>query len=187
MKPCSKYRKSIAWLAAGTLGAGETSQIERHLKSCSACRSYLTEMSGVVNRLEKKPIETEVVASPRLHQRILGSLKSDERRPNQAWQMVWGSVWWRIVAPAGAVALILCLIWIQRLPTSPSRVAEGSRGPKVVEPAGVAETGPSMALYQSVANRSLDDLDELLTRQARATPAWPGLAPALGNNLARAE
>ena len=66
----------------------------------------------------------------------------------------------------GALALVLMALWVSQIPPRPTKpssvakqtLAEGEKTLKDVE--------PSASNYQLVASRSLEQLDELLTRQA---------------------
>jgi hypothetical protein len=172
MKPCSKNQKLLAWLALDELDARRAGELRAHIKTCDGCRGYLGEISGVTERLAAaEPLPT-IGASESFHQRLVSRLEP----PASLWSRMIGQVSamrlvWRVALPAlGAVALVIATLSILLrqsvvTPPAPTRIQA------VLPPASKGDLAPTIANYQSAANRSLDELDDLLTRQANRNPA----------------
>jgi len=173
MKPCSNNRKPIAWLAIGALDAGQERTLRTHLESCEGCRSYLEEISTITQKLAATEVRSEIQTSESFHQKVADALRP--QRTISAWPNSLATlrgVWlnWRVALPAiGATALLVAALSVfVRHPNAPSP------SPTRVEVVSVktkADLDPTVLNYQMVANRSLENLDELLTRQGNRNPA----------------
>ena len=60
MKPCSKNRKLLAWLALGNLDDKQATALREHVATCEGCRSYLDELDAAQ---EPVPIDQRILAS----------------------------------------------------------------------------------------------------------------------------
>jgi hypothetical protein len=164
MKPCFSKRKLIVWLALGELDARRAQDLRAHLETCAGCRRYLEEMSAVGERLAAAETAPEIEASASFHQRLLSRLRA-EQAPSP-WETLAARLHWRAALPvmgaAAVVVLMLALFPRQPAPSPPIRVSRPE-----VPPPSEGDLSPTVANYQRAALRSLDDLDELLTRQAR--------------------
>ena len=172
MKPCSKNRKLLAWLALGELDARRAGELRAHIQTCDGCHAYLEEMSSVTERLAAAETKPEIQASESFHKRLGARLE----RPASPWERLVAQfaakrLTWRMALPAlSAAALVVATLWILvRQPAASLPVAVGVQA--VLAPAPKSDPPPTIANYQSVANRSLDELDELLTRQANRNPS----------------
>jgi hypothetical protein len=78
---------------------------------------------------------------------------------------------WRVALPAiGVAMLVIVMLSIparQPVVSPPARISR----PVVASSASREDLSPTVANYQRAASRSLDELDELLTRQARRIPS----------------
>jgi anti-sigma factor RsiW len=177
MKPCGSYRKLMVWQTLNALDAKQARQLQSHLETCEGCRGYLAEISRVTERVAAAEMNSEVHASEHFHRQVAGRLRSARRhsaggilaaffrglRLNE-----------RMAVPVVAVLVLACIVvatWPQRAPVASF--------PRTGDEAAVAadadqNRATTLANYQRVASRSLDQLDALLTRQGKqASPATP--------------
>jgi hypothetical protein len=177
MKPCSKNRKLIAWLAMDALDAEQARQLRAHLETCAGCRRYLDEISTVKEKLTTVEIAPDLQASAAFRRRWVDALSSGQ--PSSAWEAVVAQLRghllnWRVVLPAlgATVLVVLALSIFTQKPLAPSPVPTSAQ--TVSPPKLKAELSPTLSNYQRVANQSLGALDELLTRQGnRNLPQVP--------------
>jgi len=167
MKPCSNYRKRIAWLAVGALHSREERELRAHLPTCPGCRNYLEEMSVVSEKLNASRINPDIYASETFHQKLARRLKAQEA----------GSRWavlvprWKIALPVigCAAAVVTALLLVLRPPAgslpSPSPIKSVTAMPPAKR-----DLPPTISNYQMIANRSLESLDELLTTEGNRNP-----------------
>jgi len=168
MKPCSRNRKLLVWLAMDALDAEQGRPLRVHLETCAGCRRYLDEISTVRESLGSWELAPDLEGSPAFHRRWVSALHAGSPAP------VWGIVAahlrgnvlsWRVVLPAlGATALlILTLATLTHRPHAPTPAQASA--PTVPPPALKADLPPTLSNYQMAAHQSLEALDELLTRQ----------------------
>jgi anti-sigma factor RsiW len=167
MKPCFGKRKLITWLVLGELDARREQALCAHLRICGACRRYYAEIATIKVSLAKTDAEPEAEASAAFHRSLVARLRS-ERSP-WAWLPAL-RLNWRVALPAvGAAAVLISLLAVlprQAPPSSPVRVARAVPAP--IGPPG--SLPPTIGNYQRVASQSLEELDDLLTRQADVNP-----------------
>jgi hypothetical protein len=166
MKPCSKNRKFIAWLALDALAPQLAQELRAHIASCEGCRRYLEEIVTVEERLTAAEIRPDIQTSESFHKRLVGRLE----QPASLWerrveQFAATRLNWRVALPVvgAAAVMIATLSVLTRQPEVPQPARAGIRA--VMPPAPKSDLPPTISNYQRVANRSLDELDELLTRQ----------------------
>ena len=174
MKPCSNNRKLIAWLAVDALDDRQTRSLRAHLETCEGCRRYLAEISNVAQKLSAAAIPPDIQAAASFHQRILGALRAEDTA--SAWETLLARLratllTWRVVLPAvGATALaIVALSLVARRPAVPVPAPTVARA--VLAPNAKSNLDPTISNYHTVANRSLEQLDELLIRQGNRNPS----------------
>jgi len=170
MKPCFSKRKLIAWLALGELDARRAQDLQAHIETCAGCRRYLEEISAIGAKLAAAETKPEIEPSAAFHQRLRGRLSAEQ--PGGLWNTP--AAWlagmrlhWRVALPVmGTAALVmLALALFPRHPgANPSLQASH---PASVPLAPPRDLRPTVANYQQVAGRSLNELDDLLTMQAR--------------------
>jgi len=170
MKPCSKNRKLLVWLALGNLDTGRATTLREHVATCEECRCYLDELAKVTTSISGAVVKTDIVATASFHRRVVAAVKAEERRT--VWprieRFLRGTlVNWRVAVPAlGGIAVVLMmgLLLISRhqsevpVPTPPSSQNGSAHNLD-------ADFRPTVANYRMVANQSLEKLDQLLSEQ----------------------
>jgi len=170
MKACFSKRKPIALLALGELDEREAHSLRSHIQSCAGCRQYLEELSGLAGRLDTVNRSPALAPSPSFHRNWVSRLKAEPSA--SLWQILTERLSWRMALPAlGAAAalLILTLSLLHRQPAAPTTVPFTRAEATSMTPA--RDLSPSVANYQRVAVRSLDEFDDLLTAQASRKPS----------------
>lgn len=177
MIPCSNKRELIAGLALQTLEAGQEQPLRAHLETCPACRQYLEEVSLVTQKLAGGKIRSDIQTSEAFHQRVVGALGT--KKAGSAWNTIVAQLgnaargvafpdsWFSSrlalsIIGATAVAIAAFVLFVRTPGERSQRPAENTA---VLTPAAKSDLDPTIANYQLVANRSLEKLDELLTRQ----------------------
>jgi anti-sigma factor RsiW len=176
MKPCFSKRKLVAWLALGELDPSQEQGLRTHLQTCEGCRRYLAELSSVRERLAPKETAPEIEASEDFHRRLVCRLKAENPPPAWAGVAKWLPAMrlnWRLALPAigAAAVLVAALATFTRQPPVPPPALVSH--PVAAPSAPHQDLSPTVANYERVALRSLDELDDLLTRQARRNVALP--------------
>lgn len=187
MKPCVGNRKRIALLAVGALDARESLELRAHLQQCDACQQYQEEISNVTARFNASMVPSDVEASEAFHRRLTNAIKPEE--PISAWEGI--VAWlqdrvlnWR-VALYGFTALLMgvaLLVHYRRQPAIPDPVV--ATVPATTSPTIESDLEPSIRNYQIAASQSFEQLDKLLTKQARQNPASAPIYTASALNLA---
>lgn len=174
MKPCPSHHKSIALLACESLGADEAGPLRQHLQTCPGCREYFEQLTAVaaehVGAARQLP---EMELSPRLRGRIAGALRTDAGRSPANWLLDGIAKRGWLAGAAGVVALVLFLVASGRLHHQPPASPPVALHP-VAPAAPAAHSDPSagafkLMTYRQVLNRSPEELDQLLTREAERT------------------
>jgi anti-sigma factor RsiW len=189
MTPCRKNRKLITWLALDALEPEPARALRAHLHTCDRCRSYFAEISNVTETLAAAGVsrqsssETSATfqpkaASPLLLPRATPSPRLGCRTPPKPeWRTPASKLHailfnWRIALPAfGAIAITTIILLLSLSLPHPSAPAQ-----KGAAPLRTANWQPKPALaptifnYELVANRSLEQFDDLLTRQGIRNP-----------------
>jgi anti-sigma factor RsiW len=169
MKPCSRNRKTLAWLALGELDARTTAALRAHIETCDGCRHYLAEISSVKETLTTTEPTPDLEASESFHRRVVTRLRAEQSGSlwdRLAERLGAGRLSWRAaLSLLGATALVIALLSVLwRQPAVPRPAP--NRVQAVLPPGPKNDLSPTITNYQRVANRSLDELDDLLTRQA---------------------
>ena len=176
MKPCLIYRKRIGRLALHAVNARQEQAVRAHLATRSACRAYWEQLSGLTDRLEALEARSDIESSEFFHQGVLARLAATP--PGRAWSAPasrLGSRVFRWPFAFPIVATLLLMVGLAFLRWQPQRVPP-------VAPARVARTTdrhnlpPTLCNYQRIANRSPDELDQLMVEQGNRNPpgtdAW---------------
>jgi len=174
MKPCSHNRKLISWLTLGELDVRRATELRAHIRTCDDCRRYLLELSIVNEKLTTQEPIPDIEASASFHRRVVAKLRAEQS--GSLWEGLAARLgaarltWRAAVSLLGATALVVVLISVaRRQPAVPRPVPARA---EAVPPSGSKkEISPTLSNYQKVANRSLDDLDDLLTRQDGQRPS----------------
>src|ERR1041385_279293 len=175
MKPCSNNRKLIAWLALGALEPRQERSLRAHLETCAGCRGYLHQISKVTDRLAATAIRSDIETSPSFHRRVVSRLRLEESREATVLAQLRAAFSsWRVALPATAAAiavLIAVLSLSARRPGIPLPAPTDIQAQAAGTPGAKQDLNPTLSNYQMVANRSLEKLDELITRQGNRNPA----------------
>ncbi len=198
MKPCSNNRQLISWLALDALEPGPARELRSHLEACPACREYFDQLTQVAQKLSAAKAPTDLEPASGFHRRVVAALRTEQSsRQSFGVQL---QAWFRLrPALSAASATLACLALVvvlfsqrkvnQLVSTPASRNGQtamllsnhssAATAPGTVSsqsPPTHTEAAPTLACYQAIANDSLDNLDELLTRQANrrlvAAPAY---------------
>jgi len=174
MKPCSNYRKRIAWLALGVLDSREECEVRAHLQTCPGCRNYLEEMSGVSDKLNACRIDPDICASESFHQKLAHRLKAQATASR--WAVVVAQLQaalprWKIALPVfgAAAAVVTALLLVVRPPAGSSPRSSPIKSATAMPPAK-RDLPPTISNYQMIANHSLEKLDEVLTTEGNRNP-----------------
>jgi hypothetical protein len=170
MRPCSRNLKPLAWLALGELDARRAAGLRAHIETCDGCRHYLAEISAIKEKLAAAVETPDIQASEIFHRNLVTRLRAEQS--GSVWQtlaapLLAARLNWRVALPVvGAAALVVLVLSIlERQPTAPPPVLTGVLA--VLPPDIKSDMPPTIANYQRIASRSLDELDELLTRQGK--------------------
>ena len=183
MNRCPENRRRITELvlsqtkphasAARTPGIPDEA-LQAHIDQCESCRRYLREISELAGRLANATREARpaLEVSENFHQRVLRALRNAPAEPQSLTGLWLGRQWWKLMAPACAVALVAGLAIVSQTAHRPS--APPKPTPPGSTPMAAQRLPPPVASeYWLVASRSLDQMDDLLNRQAKQN-----LAPA---------
>jgi hypothetical protein len=174
MKPCSRNLKPLAWLALGELDARAAAALRAHLETCDGCRRYFVELSTLTERLTAAEVTPDIQASEAFHRRVVTRLRAEQA--GSVWQtlvapFISARLNWRVALPVvGAAALVIAILsiltWQPSVPPPAPSVVQTVPPPDIT-----SDLPPTIANYQRIASRSLDDFDELLTRQSKRNPS----------------
>ena len=173
MKPCSANRKLIAWLAVDALDVPQASDLRAHLETCAGCRRYLEEISNAAERLIAAEAQPDIQATESFHQQVVRRLKAAEAG---SYSEMAGArlramlLNWRVVLPVIGAAAVVIAAWSMFAPRQRVARPTPAQVQAAIAPKPKHELPPTLSNYQRVANRSLDELDELLTRQGNRNP-----------------
>jgi hypothetical protein len=179
MKPCSKNRKLLAWLALGHLNAGQATILREHVATCEGCRRHLDELEKVTASISAVEMTADIVATASFHRRIVAAVKTEERRP--VWprtrEFLRGTLLnWRVAVPAlGGIAVVLVVgLLLNSRPQSGAPLPTPSKSQSGLTHNLDADFRPTIGHYRMVANESLEKLDQLLSEQGdRKLPPAP--------------
>jgi anti-sigma factor RsiW len=159
----------LAWLALGELDARRAGELRAHIKTCDGCRFYLAEISSVTEGLTAAAVTPDLQASEVFHRRVVMKLRAEQA--GSVWQSLVAHFSWRVALPAvGAAAVVIVMLSV--LARQPSVLPPAPAIVQAIPSSNVAsDLSPTIANYRRIASRSLDDFDELLTRQSERNPS----------------
>jgi anti-sigma factor RsiW len=169
MNVCRRKRKDIALLALNAIAGEPARELRSHLETCPGCRQYLAEISNVTERIRGAGIENGIEASPTFHRKVVAALRRQEPRPGTFATTVQTLLSrWRVSVPVSLVLLAIAAALILRpgKHQSPSSMPGDSSTGAAVSSGAPKDVEPTISNYSAVANRSLEQFDELLTQQA---------------------
>jgi hypothetical protein len=175
MKPCSGNRKPIALLAVGALEAPAARDLRAHFQVCEGCRQYHDEIAHVTAALSASAMLPAMEGSEALHGRVVNAITAEGSPPlseGVAGLLRGRLLNWRVALPVLA-ALVLGIVLVSHFQRPgpdplPGRLVTAP-GPATNK---VGELEPSIRNYQIAADRSFEQLDELLSIHARRNPAY---------------
>lgn len=174
MKPCSKNRKLMAWLALDALEARKAAALREHLAHCEGCRRYWEEISKVTEGLAAAAPDSNLKAPEFFHHRVAEKLQAVESGSVlENWWFRGTMRNWRVALPAIAVLGIALFVMVAPRPHPAVAPPTPPTVQGVSPSSSESDLAPTIANYQRMANQSLEKLDELLTRQGnkRLPPA----------------
>jgi hypothetical protein len=147
----------------------------------------MEEISNLTERLAEAEAEPAIQASESFHQSVVRRLRTEAPgsfSPTVVARLRAMLLNWRVVLPViGAAAAVIAVFSV--FEPRPGVHLPATSGVQVVLTPGVKkDLEPTLSNYQLVANRSLEELDELLTRQGNRNPPPTPLYTA--STLARA-
>ena len=174
MRPCFSNRKRIVWLALNALDAREADALRAHLETCEGCRRYREEISKVTEQMVPAEAEPDFESSEAFHLKLVRRLRAEESGTvvetvvPRLRELLLN---WRVALPVIAVVAVLIAVFSvsQPRPVVPSTAPTAAQATPVAD--AKKDPAPTISNYQWVANRSLDELDELLTRQGNRNPS----------------
>ena len=188
MKPCSNNRQLIAWLAVDELDACQERALRQHLAICEGCSRYLQEISSVKDALFALETRSDIQTSESFHRRVVGAVGAEAERSTWRTGMAqFRAAWlsWQLALPVVAATLLI-IVALSGVLSRPGGVLPApGHTQAVLIPKPKSDLAPTFSNYQMVANRSLDKLEELLTRQANRNP--PSTLIYTASALARAD
>lgn len=161
---------SLALLALGELDDRRAGELRSHMESCEGCRGYLAEMSTVTEKLAAAEMKPDMQASEVFHRRVVARLRAEPS--GSMWHSLAASIiapWlnWRIALPVAGVAATV-IVMISTLARQPVAAPPARASVQAVLPPDIkGDLPPTIANYQRIATRSLDELDELLSKQGK--------------------
>jgi anti-sigma factor RsiW len=182
MKPCPRYRQSIAWLAADSLTESDAAAVRAHLNHCPNCRGYaqqFTNLCADLAQLSDSVPDTPLAGS--LAERVIDRVRAAEARPPS---MALGILAWFRTRPGLATlgtSLVVAAVLVAISLHAP-------RNPRTTPPAAIrvatTETppppgSPTYSAYRNAARVSLEQLEALLAAQSAPAPALPSSPPLL--------
>jgi predicted anti-sigma-YlaC factor YlaD len=181
MKPCFFKRKRIAWLAIDALEPRQATELSSHLETCEGCRLYFREVSALTQSLTAAHLATEAsLAIPPKRRKLSAALRPVRTFSPQSTllaQLQASASNWKVVLPAlGSVSVVFLILfvisWHRSAPPGTAPLVSGIGRPTQAPVAPTINTAlpPTVANYLLVANRSLDQFDDLLTKQAHQPP-----------------
>ncbi|HYG36906.1 MAG TPA: zf-HC2 domain-containing protein [Clostridia bacterium] len=177
MNPCPKNRKRIAWLAIDALEAAEAQELREHLENCAACRQYWQEIVNVTAGLSKVESGLAVQPSAAFHARLARRLKAEPALPywkQAALDLRAVLASWRVAWSTLGVGALVVVVWLTTVRSPTIHAPQQPEHLSAIREFSQQQLPPTLAAYQKVANRSLDEFDSLLTHQAsRVLPRAP--------------
>jgi len=176
MKPCRSNRKRIVWLLLNALEQDEATDLRTHLQVCAGCREYHLEISRVNHSLSSLQStvtqNTPLKASASRPHQLIPS-RTDLSPATSFIQNILPRLAWPALASVLLVTVIIVLV--THHPTTPSLPAHQTNVITAQDPP--ASVLPTLGNYRAVANQSIDQLDDLLSRQSkRPIPSPPAFS-----------
>ncbi|HZQ47602.1 MAG TPA: zf-HC2 domain-containing protein [Verrucomicrobiae bacterium] len=170
MKACTSNHKSLSLLAINALEPRQAEELQAHVATCPECRRYLQEMSNVAGKLTLATVAaSEIEATEGFHQKLARRIEA-EGRPG-----IWAAARaflrsgvpdWRVAAPVVGVVVVVIAVLIALGPHQGRQIVPRVIGPMVSKVESAKDLTPSFGSYRMLADRSLEALDQELTKEA---------------------
>ncbi|HVY70487.1 MAG TPA: zf-HC2 domain-containing protein [Verrucomicrobiae bacterium] len=182
MNPCPGNKQNLAWLALDELPPQTARELRAHVDACPGCRQYLAEITQVTSALSaesENEATATATASAAFHQNVLRALQKESQQPawlSTAARLRKSLTNWRVAVPlTGVAALVIAFLAVSKpvshLASTPSMEGHPTTNSAPVVAVAKTDLAPTAANYRLAVSRSLDSLDDLLTRQANQSPA----------------
>lgn len=188
MKPCSKQKKAITWLALGALETEDSTALRAHLAHCEGCRAYFEQLSNVTDKLASAAPDSSIEASEHFLRgaaRKLQLAQSSSTFRNLSTWFHHSMLSWRIALPVVATLVIALTLLLpsRKHPVNPQPLTMPIA--QVQRPSNSdTDLEPTVANYQMVASQSLEQLSVLLTKQGNKSLPPAPIYTASGLDLA---
>ncbi|HEV2211041.1 MAG TPA: hypothetical protein VG167_19890 [Verrucomicrobiae bacterium] len=133
------------------------------MKGCQGCASYYRQMCQVSDGLLAAANEPAIDAPVALHSRMVQALRSLENARQRNWLEEF-MPWSRCGVAVVTLAVLLGIVTLVFVTSSHPSIT--ARPPTPAAGHAKTDLAPTISNYQMIANQSVEDLDELLTRQA---------------------
>lgn len=178
---CRSFEPMIALAVEGDLPAADGGRLERHLRSCAACRAFAEELRSsqrAVRELAREPVDDEVLA--RVRAGVLGGIERRDRRRPLVFRRPLATAAPRWLAAAAGLLLVLgAAIWAlrsgvgPRTPEAPGQVAWAPSEPGAPTAARPGSP-PEPAAAEPAAIPSLQP-PAVASRPSETAPATPAV------------
>ena len=165
MKPCRKHKRAIALLASSRDRLSVVSnqlEVEQHLEECPACIGYYRQMEVVCDE-HSAAAESLPTAelSPYFLTRLRRKLNAQPQR--FSWRFA-------LLTSCAAIMLVIFILAPSNSPRQVSLPVVARISSPISRTIAGASAGTKLMTYHSAATRSLDELDEILFKQAQKGP-----------------
>jgi Putative zinc-finger len=187
MEPCSKHKKAITWLALEVLETEESAALRAHLAHCKDCRAYFEQLSNITDKLACTAPDSSIEASEHFHRGVARKLElaqSSSTFGNLSTWFRYSILSWRVALPVVAALVIALTVLLpsRKHPVNPQPLIPLAQ---IQRPSSSdTDLEPTVANYQKVANQSLEQLSDLLTKQGNKSLPPAPLYTASGLDLA---
>src|SRR4051812_35426470 len=80
MNPCTKNKRSIAWMAAGVLEVKDAETLRQHVEGCAACRRYWQSMCELSERLASASDLPNAEPTEHFHRTVVQRITTQKQR-----------------------------------------------------------------------------------------------------------
>lgn len=177
MKPNTCDREAVTLLACSALNAEATIAITRHLAACPACRHCFEEMSALAasHRDAARALPAAEI-SAQIRARVAAAVRRGPRRWPEEVLAGLGRRWVPVAA-AAVVGLLLAVGGMLLLRRSmPPTLVVSQVAPPLSSQGTTTAPDSKFITYRLALNRSPEELDRLLTRDAGHSSADPTIS-----------
>lgn len=166
-KPCRRYKKSLALLATSALTDCESTAVREHMGDCAGCREYFDAIKTLcdAHQTVAKNLSSSVPGLE-LNQRLFSGI-NDRASSSGNFISLITTIWReRLVGVCTGVAMLGCILAVTFWPRH-ERQSFDQAAPEKMQTHFVADPPPSnQIIYRLAVNRSFEEFDRLLSRDA---------------------